>query len=732
MWPKSSKGKTLCELRLLTVGAAMVEVATLELTARTDGLKRAETALAALVPAAARAEDATDKLTTATERASKAQEEAAKKSEEGKRGHDQMRAALDQLRASIDPVYASSRRYETALEQVNAAVKAGAISQGQASVILQRAETAYLGATNKVDQLGGAMAQATRSAGATRMGFQNLGYQVQDFAVQVGSGQSATVALGQQLPQLLSGFGLLGIALGTASAVLIPLAGYFLSNADGAETFADALDGVREASDELASTLDIANTPLAQLVEQFGVGSVRVREMSAALAELQMLEALDALDAATSAVGEGLEDLRGYTDGLAELYGEMAQGGSRAAADIELQQQRIQEAYGISAAEATKIIAAMDALERATGPQEQAIAARSLADALMGARNEAGQIPPQLRGTARAALEAAIEAEKIAGPLQRSLDAAQELAATSFGGDWLGAGIAAAQNLAGSLWDAVAAKAALAETDFAGMGDDERGSQRDVRRDVGGLRSQQAVRERMRATASSGRGGGGGGGGGGGDGFQGRLESLQQELMSEQEVLDQWYQESQAILMDRRAMELLGEAEHKAALEALELEHQERLRNIQGDVQNTRLADTASFFGGMASLAAAGGDKLASAARTFGAAEALVNTYVAFTAVLRDPSFIGRPLARIGAAAAVLAQGLGAVRAIKGGGGGGGGSVGSAAVGSQPADVAAAQDRVIRVSVEGDTMFAEALRGSIRTIADALGEERNIGGFVVS
>jgi hypothetical protein len=29
-------------------------------------------------------------------------------------------------------------------------------------------------------------------------------------------------------------------------------------------------------------------------------------------------------------------------------------------------------------------------------------------------------------------------------------------------------------------------------------------------------------------------------------------------------------------------------------------------------------------------------------------------------------------------------------------------------------------------------MFAEALRGSIRTIADALGEERNIGGFVVA
>ncbi len=50
----------------------------------------------------------------------------------------------------------------------------------------------------------------------------NIGYQVQDFAVQVGSGQSALTALGQQLPQLLSGFGLVGVILGTLAAVAIP------------------------------------------------------------------------------------------------------------------------------------------------------------------------------------------------------------------------------------------------------------------------------------------------------------------------------------------------------------------------------------------------------------------------------------------------------------------------------------------------------------------------------
>ena len=69
--------------------------------------------------------------------------------------------------------------------------------------------------------------QSLKNAGETQKDFannaRNIGYQVQDFAVQVGSGQSALTALGQQLPQLLSSFGLLGVMLGTLAAVAIPV-----------------------------------------------------------------------------------------------------------------------------------------------------------------------------------------------------------------------------------------------------------------------------------------------------------------------------------------------------------------------------------------------------------------------------------------------------------------------------------------------------------------------------
>lgn len=51
----------------------------------------------------------------------------------------------------------------------------------------------------------------------------NVAYQVQDLAVQLSMGTNAFIALGQQLPQLLSGFGVAGAVIGAVAAVAIPL-----------------------------------------------------------------------------------------------------------------------------------------------------------------------------------------------------------------------------------------------------------------------------------------------------------------------------------------------------------------------------------------------------------------------------------------------------------------------------------------------------------------------------
>ena len=68
---------------------------------------------------------------------------------------------------------------------------------------------------------------ATKRTGETLKGSQNnirnVAFQVQDMAVQIAGGTSAFVAMGQQLPQLLGGFGAMGAVIGAVAAIGIPL-----------------------------------------------------------------------------------------------------------------------------------------------------------------------------------------------------------------------------------------------------------------------------------------------------------------------------------------------------------------------------------------------------------------------------------------------------------------------------------------------------------------------------
>ena len=109
-----------------------------------------------------------------------------------------------------------------------------------------------------------------RSAASSRAGLQNFGFQVQDIAVQIAGGTSATRALAQQLPQLLSGFGLFGVALGTVSAVLIPLVGHLFKAGEATRSWADeisltsgSISGVKGAISALETVQRTYNDAIA-------------------------------------------------------------------------------------------------------------------------------------------------------------------------------------------------------------------------------------------------------------------------------------------------------------------------------------------------------------------------------------------------------------------------------------------------------------------------------------
>ncbi|MEH6775539.1 MAG: hypothetical protein V7668_16565, partial [Cereibacter changlensis] len=192
------------------------------------------------------------------------------------------------LRASLDPVYAATKRYEAAQEQLALAVRAGVVSQAEANRVLAMAERP-LAAT--------LAAQTAATTGASRMGpaFVNAGFQVQDFAVQVAGGQSALLAFAQQLPQLLGVMGfagklaMIGAGLGVIAAVGGAVAMSFIKASDAGKTLEQRVGDLTEGLSEYEASVDMAVMSAADLAKKFGEGSEAARRFYAELAAIQGL-----------------------------------------------------------------------------------------------------------------------------------------------------------------------------------------------------------------------------------------------------------------------------------------------------------------------------------------------------------------------------------------------------------------------------------------------------------
>lgn len=104
-------------------------------------------------------------------------------------------------------------------------------------------------------RLGGAVRGMGTAMQSSRGQIQNAAFQLGDFATQVGAGTSASIALGQQLPQLLGGFGALGAVLGAVVAVGVPLAASFLSQAENAGVYEKRLKELRDTTQDLRDEL---------------------------------------------------------------------------------------------------------------------------------------------------------------------------------------------------------------------------------------------------------------------------------------------------------------------------------------------------------------------------------------------------------------------------------------------------------------------------------------------
>ena len=183
------------------------------------------------------------------------------------------------------------------------------------------------------------MTPAVKEAAATTPKFgsavTNVSYQLQDFIVQVSSGQSALLAFSQQAPQLLSGFGALGAVLGIAAAATSVLYNAFGSTNEATknlESSTKALNaviqtsktGVTELSDsyiQLATGVETATASQAQLEAGISGAENTIAAMNAKLKETADISYLmsGSITGANDSLQKGQTNTSSYTGFLSSL-----------------------------------------------------------------------------------------------------------------------------------------------------------------------------------------------------------------------------------------------------------------------------------------------------------------------------------------------------------------------------------------------------------------------------
>lgn len=374
---------------------------------------------------------------------------------EGLRAH--MRE-LDNLAKKYDPVYRATKQYEAEVKRLDQALKVGAVTQAQYSQRLQEAQV-------KLTQAGKATADvAAKTGGGLRGNIQNLSFQLQDFAVQVAAGTSASTALGQQLPQLLGGFGALGAVLGAVVAVGVPLAAMFLDTGDAAEDLKKSVEALEKAVAAYNAAADDAGATAAELSTKFGAATAQAQDLYERIARLQYIDAVSAIDKTITDLGANFRDIQGY---LNVLDTEMQQFGSISPATQDNIAAQLREEFGLTVEEAREFVRLMSDAQSTSNIAEKARLLDQVSQLLYLSVQRSGEATDRQREMAQATGETALKSYELAKSsedlslsMQEASDAASTVAASVAGIDFSNA-VAGANQLVAALQSGMAAIAAL-------------------------------------------------------------------------------------------------------------------------------------------------------------------------------------------------------------------------------------------------------------------------------
>lgn len=318
------------------------------------------------------------------------------------------------------------------LGQFTSATKGAAVAADKLEDQLRATSAAQAQVANTSRPLSGAMQSVGQAFSRNSSAIQNASFQLQDIVVQMAMGVPASRTLGQQLPQLLGGFGPLGAVIGVATGALLAFGPSLLGATEDAKTLQETLD---DLSDTIGSMRDLSKemASLEGLAERYGVIDAELVRLLGHMREQQQLAAqnqaadavkliADEYKAASSAVnifkitGTGAAKELADELGLTKLEFLALQAGIReaeAATTLEDQASAVAKiAEYLSRATGANEDLVEQAVQTALRLREAAKAGQDLDNvdlegSLAGAANQAGRIADELGRAATNALSAA-------------------------------------------------------------------------------------------------------------------------------------------------------------------------------------------------------------------------------------------------------------------------------------------------------------------------------------
>lgn len=186
-------------------------------------------------------------------------------------GLQQFSREVAQLKARMDPAWASLQTYRQQVALLRTALAEGALTHKQFVDEMRRAVSSYQNAGRDI----------ANSSNAMRAGFQNVGFQLSDFFVQVGGGTSAIRAAAQQMPQLTQAVAMMGAGADGAKGKFAAFAGFMGGPWGAAITVGISLLGALATKFlDTGESADKADKSIKDLSQQFNFATITATELS--------------------------------------------------------------------------------------------------------------------------------------------------------------------------------------------------------------------------------------------------------------------------------------------------------------------------------------------------------------------------------------------------------------------------------------------------------------------